>query len=296
MGRRRLLEWVNDRLLGGAREREAREQALRDLEKKRNEWDALSPDEQKARLSRAGAERLAMQAAREREALKTFPFELVTVPGDEPLATFERLRGEGRGAAVILGELSPLRDQIAAGRPPRQIIARAVRLIHPAGLVKKRMAARAQDLARMASGGVAQEDFLPAGDVPPDDSPAKPQRADYKVRTSAGAPAEQCYIALLPTQDWTEAPAYLAFGGYNACPPPEDHIAAMRSWRDRYGAELVTMSADTLEFRVARPPSTGAEAMALAEEHYAYCGGDAESIGQMATDLQNSEWWFFWWD
>ncbi len=199
---------------------------------------------------------------------------------------------------MILSELSLLRDQIAAGRAPLQVLARAAKLGHPSGLVKQRIAARAQDLVRTASGAVTRENegVLPVGDPPPDESPAKPQRAHYRVRTSAGAPVEQCYIALLPTQDWTEAPAYLAFGGFNACPPPEDHIAAMRSWRDRYGAELVAMSADTLEFRVARPPRTGAEAMALAEEHYAYCGEDAESIGQMATDLQHSEWWFFWWD
>jgi Domain of unknown function (DUF4253) len=69
----------------------------------------------------------------------------------------------------------------------------------------------------------------------------------------------------------TAIPAYLRWGGWNDCPAPEYHVAAMRSWRDRYEAELVGMSSDTINLRVSRRPKTRDKALALAREHYVYC-------------------------
>ncbi len=83
--------------------------------------------------------------------------------------------------------------------------------------------------------------------------------------------APAVHIALLPISDWTEAPAYLRFGGFNACPSPELQIAAFRSLRDRYGAELIGCGCDTVELRVSRRPGTREEAISLARELHAYC-------------------------
>lgn len=107
-------------------------------------------------------------------------------------------------------------------------------------------------------------------------------------------------IILLPTEDWTEAPAFLAFGGWNENPSPDLHVAALRAWRDRYGAELVSMTGDVLELKVTRRPATRQEAIDLALEQHLYCEdnilqGEGE-VAPRAAALMASDWWQFWWD
>lgn len=113
-------------------------------------------------------------------------------------------------------------------------------------------------------------------------------------------PLQKAHIALVPTDDWTTIPAHLNWGGWNACPAPEYHVAALRSWRDRYGAELVGLSRDTMNLRVARSPATRAEAMDLAHEQYAYCNDIVDqgvgTMSMLAAALMASPWWYFWWD
>jgi hypothetical protein len=107
-------------------------------------------------------------------------------------------------------------------------------------------------------------------------------------------------IALIPTDDWTAIPAFFQFGAWNACPPPEYHVAALRSWRDRYGAELVGLSHDVLELRVAGRPASRAIALDLAREQYAYCNDIVDqgtgTLSGLAASLMASDWWHFWWD
>src|SRR5262252_1726632 len=55
-----------------------------------------------------------------------------------------------------------------------------------------------------------------------------------------------------------------ALGHWNACPPPAYHVAALRKWHDRYGAELLGIDGDTLNLRVWRKPATHEEALELA--------------------------------
>jgi hypothetical protein len=102
---------------------------------------------------------------------------------------------------------------------------------------------------RMAASGktapsVSIEDYeAPLGKWPL----LKPRPQDY-VRDSlrglrialalrGGKPWAKVYIVLLPTDDPTTIPAHVHWGGWNNCPPPEYHVAALREWRDRYGAE-----------------------------------------------------------
>ena len=82
------------------------------------------------------------------------------------------------------------------------------------------------------------------------------------------------YIALIPTDDWTTVPAHLRYGGWNACPKSEYHVAALRSWRDRYGAELIGLSFDRMDLRsgdstanALAGPGTGARAVRLLQRH-----------------------------
>jgi Domain of unknown function (DUF4253) len=80
----------------------------------------------------------------------------------------------------------------------------------------------------------------------------------------------------------------------------------MRSWEDRFGARLLRLGFDTMTFLVSRPPQTEASALAVAAEHFAFAGTDGfqayaresyvDSIRSLATVIQGSLRWMFWWD
>jgi hypothetical protein len=115
-----------------------------------------------------------------------------------------------------------------------------------------------------------------------------------------GEPRPEGVIGLLPTQRAAEAAAFLAFGGWNACPPPHVHVALARDWETRYGARLIHMSPDVLEYEVSQPPRTREEALALAWVHYRYCNDTVDqlvgSIEGLAATLRGGRYWYFWWD
>jgi hypothetical protein len=115
-----------------------------------------------------------------------------------------------------------------------------------------------------------------------------------------GTPLPKVYMGIAPTDDWTTIPAYLRWGGWNDCPAAETHVAAMRMWRDRYGAELIGMSFDTVNIRVTKRPKTREEALALARDQYVYCSDiidqGVQTYSALAAALMASDWWFFWWD
>lgn len=138
----------------------------------------------------------------------------------------------------------------------------------------------------------------PVGEWPPSPNPSTALSVAREVLT--GAPLAKVYIALAPTEDWTAIPAYLRWGGWNACPAAEYHVAAMRTWRDRFGAELVGMSSDRINLRVASKPQTREEAFALARSQYIYCPDIIDqgvgTYSALAADLMADEWWGFWWD
>jgi hypothetical protein len=116
----------------------------------------------------------------------------------------------------------------------------------------------------------------------------------------SGGFLRKAHIALIPTDDWTTIPAYLRWGGWNACPHPEYHVAALRSWRDRFGAELVGLSHDTMNLRAAHPPASREDALDLAREQYVYCPDNVDqgvgTLGAFAAYLMGNTWWDFWWD
>lgn len=107
-------------------------------------------------------------------------------------------------------------------------------------------------------------------------------------------------VALFPVSHSYEVLGYLRYGNWNACPPAEYHIAALRSWSERYGAEIVGIANDTLNIRVTRKPETREEAIELAREHYIYCNDVIDqgvgTLSNLAAQLMQHEWWYFWWD
>ena len=113
-------------------------------------------------------------------------------------------------------------------------------------------------------------------------------------------PLDEVVIGVFPTTDWTEVPAYLRYGGFNDCPPPDWHIAALRRWRDRFGIRLAGLAGSTMNLRAESPPATRDAAIELAREQYDYCPDiilqGLPDIATLAAHLMVDDWWFFWWD
>jgi hypothetical protein len=69
----------------------------------------------------------------------------------------------------------------------------------------------------------------------------------------------------------------------------------MRSWEDRFGARLLRIGFDTLEFIVERPPSSEQAALSVAAEHFAFAG-DSLRVSQRSGEILGRPTWRFWWD
>jgi hypothetical protein len=122
------------------------------------------------------------------------------------------------------------------------------------------------------------------------------QRESRFAGESAATPVD---LALVPTQHSWEVPAILRWGGFNACPGPEQQVAILKYWQGRYGAEVLTVLGDGLELRAERLPASREEALMLAREHLAYCSDIDQggySIEDLAKLLLVSPIWTFWWD
>lgn len=107
------------------------------------------------------------------------------------------------------------------------------------------------------------------------------------------------YLAKIPTEHPWEVLAWLPFGGWNACPAPEDMMAVLKYWNEKYGAVPVCIGSDTLEVYVPEPVRD-ADALELAKEQYAFCTDIVDqgvgTITALAEELKKSTIWFFWWD
>jgi hypothetical protein len=205
------------------------------------------------------------------QALATWEGLRLTHPGSSPvvvggLADFKRIV---EGATAWPGR--------PAHRTPAQIIESADRLHHPEDLYRQHerdvaeMRERIEQLKRESPGLTPPPQFqLPdylkeafggkvsamSGDETIESPPpwGEPHIGEWPIEpmgapelsvateTLTGAPLDNVQIVILPTDDSSTIPAYLHWGHWNGCPAPEYHIAALRSWRERFGAELVGLS------------------------------------------------------
>ncbi|MFM9588652.1 DUF4253 domain-containing protein [Streptomyces scabiei] len=110
-------------------------------------------------------------------------------------------------------------------------------------------------------------------------------------------------LALVPARRSADIPAAIGWTG------PVNHendvarlCAVLRSWEDRFGIRVVALTFDQLVLSVAAPPATGAEAEAVAAEHFAFCPdnirqGTADGTrASYARTLLGAPVWSFWWD
>lgn len=267
-------------------------------------------------------------------AIEAFPFELIEVNGEQALTLWTELRQKRDGYPVVLGNADTLAELAApfVSRQPsktaERIISIADGLRHPEDLRAKRALdyQAAMEFIRKSIKNSGVEALPEIIIVQPDGTPRTLTReetiAEYlrkpqpppEGKWPAEAPPmpslsvaqnykgqfEKVYITIIPTDDPTTVPAYLQWGGWNACPAPEYHIAALRSWRDRYGAELVGLNLDTMNVRAKRRPQTREEAIELAREQYVYCNDIIDqgvgTVSELAAALKANDWWYFWWD
>lgn len=305
------------------------------------------------------AERRAAEMRAKIESL--FPFKRIEVPGDQALATWERLKREGKGCPVVLGGdesamriMEPFDPDWSYKGSVDDVLAAAAKLKMPEDLFARRKAEddaaeeytknwladpnaklptmiRTYDAERNITSTITQYTAPGGASLPPPDfgpnsrvltpeetraellrERAEPLVGDWpevapaslglSVATDivSGKWLPKVQIAIVPTDDWTAIPAYLRYGNWNDCPKPEYHVATLRSWRDRYGVELIGLGADTMNLRAARRPNSRDEAIALAREQYAYCTDivdqGTETLSNLAACLMADDWWYFWWD
>jgi hypothetical protein len=273
------------------------------------------------------AEERRLEAAREK-AFAEFPFERVETTGRLALAKWRELKAAGRGSPVVLGDdlaawgvmeaIIPSAPHRLHRRPAAEILAAAAALRHPESLAARHaelLARLMEDFAPLPGSkgdGTPPKAKPPAPEADDDDMPSGPPLGKWPSRVEpapglsvardllTGVPHAKVHIALIPTDDWTAIPAHLSWGGWNSCPEPEYHVAALRSWRERFGAELVGLSHDTMNLTVASRPATREAALALAREHYDYCSDIVDqgtgTLSKLAASLATHDWWYFWWD
>ena len=216
------------------------------------------------------------------------------VTGEAAMPIWHRLRDDAERSGrwpLLLGPpivAAEVLDRATSWRrePPRSVLANALTIDIAAFL----------DRFEPELGSASnQEDVV--GEWP-DEPPG--EVADLAQDLLTGTIDPEVQLALLPTPSSWETPAWLSWGGWNACPAPAVHVAALRHWHDTYGAELVAVTSDQLELRVLRPPATRSDALTVAHEHFAYCIDivieSAGTISEYAAMLLEGPTWTFWWD
>ncbi|MGW1542474.1 DUF4253 domain-containing protein [Streptomyces sp. NPDC002309] len=117
-----------------------------------------------------------------------------------------------------------------------------------------------------------------------------------------GTSLKEPRLALVPARRSADVAAAIGWSG--AVNHEEDVArlcAVLRSWEDRFGVRVVALTFDRMVVSVAAPPSTPAEARAVAAEHFAFCPDNVAQSGSPTLDayaeqLIGGENWSFWWD
>jgi hypothetical protein len=220
----------------------------------------------------------------------SFAYELLCVPGSEAVAKAKNLRNEWRGShtPIILGpkdEFENLADLLSqVPESPEEILRRSMTF----------------DLEPWITNRVEESAPLAELTDPAAWRPGDAQAIEFAAVTKGKEFHPWVWIARIPTAHPFEAPAWLKFGNWNACPSPEDHVALWRRWQEKYGAEILCVTGDVIEATVSRPPESKEACYALAREQFAYCDDivtqGVGSIDALATAVHRSPYWFFWWD
>ena len=129
--------------------------------------------------------------------------------------------------------------------------------------------------------------------------PLPPEREPFASWVRLRAAHDQ--TGLIQAHQGYEVPGLLSWSGaVNYDFDAAHHVAVLRYWHERYGAELVTLTGDQIELLVARPPRDPATIAQLAVEMLGYCP-DLDVLGTgmvavLASEVVPRRSWSFWWD
>ncbi|MEU9283859.1 DUF4253 domain-containing protein [Streptomyces sp. NPDC048275] len=155
------------------------------------------------------------------------------------------------------------------------------------------------------------EAIAPYGPEWPGLAPATEQAADPDAQAAELADSladsdswfKEPRLTLIPARRSADIPAAIGWSGaVNYAGDVARLCAVLRSWEDRFGIRVVALTFDQLVVSVAAPPTTMAEAEAVAAEHFAFCPdnitqGDHEALRTYAAhEVLGKRSWSFWWD
>jgi hypothetical protein len=216
------------------------------------------------------------------------PFPVVPVRGADVEKAWNDLRTRPGHVPVLFGDRECADRVIAAAgfnhRPVDEIIEAGLRLDRRRWIEERIAEAPKYFKFDMTRSGEARASrgFIPALDP------------------LTSKPYDEVFFGLIPVEQPWAVPAYLKQGGWNECPDATVHVAFFRHWFETYGAVPISMAGDVIEFHVARPPATMAQADELAREQFVYCADivyqSVGTVGNLASARLNGANWYFWWD
>jgi len=144
------------------------------------------------------------------------------------------------------------------------------------------------------------------GLAPPQSRPVAPAERQRildsvlpRMRAAHGA-APAARIGLVTADRPADVPAVIGWGGLvNRGESLLPLSAVLRSWEDRFGAQLIDVGYAGLRLLVERPPRTLPAAQRIAAEHVVLADEGLEGfwdIPNLAPRLVNAPVWTFWWD
>ncbi|WP_225848210.1 DUF4253 domain-containing protein [Streptomyces sp. HPF1205] len=109
---------------------------------------------------------------------------------------------------------------------------------------------------------------------------------------------KDCRLALVPARRSADLPALLEWSSQAPVPLV---CALLRSWEERFGAQVVSACGNSLHVSVARPPQSLQDAELLACEHvlstaHSIVDDPPTTFPDYATGLVGRSDWWFWWD
>ena len=216
--------------------------------------------------------------------------ELITVAGVDAVAHWKQLREQYDSTGKYPVLLGSRRDYDAwckrrvDSSSNAEILAEARTVAFPDWFLERRNAE--------LDPSPADRDMWPS-------EPPEPIDIAAHLEPESGLPRAEALVGLVPCASPPELFGQLPWGGWSDCPWPAEHAAVMRYWLDKYGAEVVSITQDTIECHVARPPRDRDAAIRLAKEQMAYCESITEGgtlcAATIAAGLLTSHTWYFWW-
>lgn len=116
----------------------------------------------------------------------------------------------------------------------------------------------------------------------------------------SGERKQRVDLLLVPARDGWEVPAQFNWQAVNYDLGAPEHVAILRSWHDRLGADLIGMSRDRIELHLDTPITDHVALEEICREHYLYCPDvidqGCETMGALVADREGNRFWWFWWD